>query len=202
MLGFQFKEQGHIYTLDGSRLPSVTEILTSEGFINNGFYTKYGRERGQAVHLACHLDDMNDLDDSSIDPVIEPYLFGYRQFKKDTHFKVIRSEFKMYHSIYNFAGTPDKDGILHDKPSLLDIKTGSVEPWTGLQLAAYDILLQEYFQKENVPSHESRNRKRVALQLNDDGTYKLYPFDDRSDMSVFLSAVCCYHWKRNNGRKG
>lgn len=40
--------------------------------------------------------------------------------------------------------------------------------------------------------------RRFALEINKEGKYKLIPFTDQTDFSVWLSAVACHKWKRNN----
>ncbi len=40
--------------------------------------------------------------------------------------------------------------------------------------------------------------RRFALELNNDGKYKLVPFTDQNDFNVWLAAVSCHHWKNNN----
>jgi hypothetical protein len=155
-----FTEEGHIYTLDGARLPSVTGILKAEGFIDDSFYDEYSRQRGSLVHLATHYDDLGELDEDSLDPVIAPYCEAWRRFKRESGFVVDQSEKPMASKTYRFAGKPDAIGCF---PS------GSL--------------------------------KRAAVELHNDGTYKLIPFTDRSDRGVFLAALACYQWKNNNGRK-
>ena len=103
----EFKEEGHVYTFGKKHLPSVTGILKSEGFIDDRFFDDYSRNRGSMVHLACHLDDINDLDEGSLDPAIIPYLTAWRLFKKESGFIVEKSEQPRMSSAYQFAGTPD-----------------------------------------------------------------------------------------------
>ena len=37
--------------------------------------------------------------------------------------------------------------------------------------------------------------KRYGVQLKADGTYKLYPYEDRRDMTWFTSALNLWHWR-------
>lgn len=187
----EFDEAKHIYTVDGEDYPSVTQILKAEGFIDTSWFTEHGRDRGKLAHKCTYLDDTGELDESSVDPVLMPYLVAYRRFKRDSGFVVSMSETPLAAEAYRFAGTPDRTGSFNDATcAILDIKTGSVEPWAGLQLAAYTILLGSPY-------------KRFALQLKSDGSYRLIPFTDRQDRQIFLSALAVYHWKNNNlkGRK-
>jgi hypothetical protein len=106
-----FQKEGHVYTLpDGSRLPSITEILKAEGFIDTTFYDEWSRDKGSMVHLACHYDITNELDEESLDDEIRPYLEAFRKFMKESGFKVERSEVPGINTTYFYAGTPDLVG--------------------------------------------------------------------------------------------
>ena len=47
----------HQYRLDGERVPSVTQVLSVCGLIDDTWYTEESRQRGQAIHLATKLLD-------------------------------------------------------------------------------------------------------------------------------------------------
>lgn len=42
--------------------------------------------------------------------------------------------------------------------------------------------------------------KRGAVELHDDGKYRLIPFTDRQDASLWCSILAVHNWKRNHGR--
>jgi len=144
----------HIYE---GNLPSVTEILAAEGFIDDRFFDEWSRDRGTYVHLATHLDDMGDLDEDTVDPVIVPYLEAWRRFKKESGFMVEQSEISLASKAYHYAGTIDRIG---------------------------------YFPAGSIT--------RAAVELHNDGTYKIYPFNDRTDKQIWLSVVAIHYWKHNN----
>lgn len=152
----EFEADGHIYTHSGVRLESVTEILKAEGFIDTRFYDDWSRDKGSMVHLATHYDDMGELDEQSLDPVIVPYLEAWRKFKRESGFVVERSEVPMMSTVYKYAGTPD---VIGELPGRI---------------------------------------KRAAVELHDDGTYKLIPYQDRQDVNLWLSILAVHNWKRNN----
>lgn len=157
----EFSEEGHRYTLDGQDLPSVTTVLKAEGFIDNRFFDEYSRERGSMVHLATHYDDMGELDEETLDPVIVPYCEAWRRFKRESGFIIHQSEVPMASRTYRFAGKPDTIG---------EFPAGRI--------------------------------KRAAVELHDDGTYKLITYDDRQDAKIWLACLACYQWKRNNNING
>jgi hypothetical protein len=179
-------EETHTYSDDkGKVYPSVTKILLEENFIDPSWFTEWSRDKGSLVHLVCHLDDIDDLEESTVDPVVQPYLEAYRTFKRDTGFIVEDSELSLYSESYQFAGTPDKIGKLNGSPAILDLKSGAVELWVALQLSFYEILT-------NHP------HKRFALQLTAEGKYKLIPFVGRQDRNLCLSILAIHQWKKNH----
>lgn len=179
----QFDPSTHTYTLNGVVVPSVTQILRECGIIDTSRYAPGSAERGTAVHLACQLHDENDLDEASLDPQIVPYLEGWRRFIKECAFEPQSIEQIVVSGTYGYAGTLDRTGLLYGRPAILDIKSGSPEPWASLQLAGYAEALGE------------PNRRRLAVHLPGDGTYRLHEYRDPSDRRVFLSAVAVCQWK-------
>ena len=111
----EFQESTHTYTLDGVRVPSVTQILKP-------MYSFYGvpdevlqakAELGTNVHRACELLDNDDLDEDSEEGLaaLEPiagYLAGYKKFKADKKPVVIANEQRLYHPLHKYAGTIDR----------------------------------------------------------------------------------------------
>jgi len=157
----EFQQEGHVYHVGDMGLVSVTQVLKAEGFIDDRFYTEEARERGSFVHLATHLDDMGELDESTVDPLIAPYLEAWRKFKAESGFVVEQSEEPMMSTAYRYAGTPDVIG---------------------------------HFPKGNL--------KRAAVELHNDGTYRLVPFTDRQDVALWLSVLAVHNWKKNYLRRG
>ncbi|MFA5158725.1 MAG: hypothetical protein WC451_06105 [Patescibacteria group bacterium] len=105
-----FEKEGHVYTADGRVYPSITQILSAEGFINTAFYDEWSRDRGSMVHLACHYDITGELDEDSLDDEIRPYLAAFRKFMAESGFKVDKSEVPAINKLYGYAGTPDLVG--------------------------------------------------------------------------------------------
>ena len=106
----------HTYYLDGRVIPGITEIRTALGIGYPHTTTDpVHRERGKAVHRAIELYDNGDLDESSVDPAVAPYLKAYIQFREDTGFEPVHSELMLASERDWYAGTLDKVGRL---PSL------------------------------------------------------------------------------------
>lgn len=181
-----FDEATHTYTFNSRPVPSVTQVLQAEQFVDVTWFTEHGRDRGKKAHLAIHLYDMGDLDEDSLDPALAPYLDAWKKFKQDSGFKIYESESAYYHPFLQYAGTPDKYGELNGKAALIDIKTGAVQEWVRIQLSAYAELIS------NGPL------SRFSIQLKDDGSYRLTEYKDRSDRGIWMAALSCYQWKNNN----
>jgi len=184
-----FNPGKHEYRVNGVHFPSVTEILSEMGFIDRTWFTEDGRLRGKLTHQIIHWHLTGELDEETIDPVLRPYFDAWLQFEKDTGFAPEITEKPFANKTYHFAGTPDCIGCLNGHNAILDVKTGAIQPWVSLQLAAYEILAKH-------PSLE-----RFSLQLTREGKYKLTQHEDRSDRQVFLAALACYWWKKNNNVK-
>jgi hypothetical protein len=182
-----FDPDTHTYTIDGQQVPSVTGILADIGFIDSQWFTDYARERGKLVHRIIHWHITGELDEDTIDPVLRGYFNAWLAFEKDTGFVSTATEEPLGSEIYRFAGTPDYVGTMNGSEVLIDAKTGAAYPATQLQTAAYEILL-------------NRKVKRFSLHLTDSGKYKLVEHKDRQDRGIFLAALSCWHWQRNQRR--
>ena len=160
-LDVDFDKEQHIYRSNGIVIPSVTQILLAEHFIDETWFTEWSRDKGSMVHLAIKYDIAGELNEETLDEEIRPYLSAFRKFMSETGFKVERSEIPAINIIYYYAGTPDLIGCF-PKPS---------------------------------------TARRFALELGNDGKYKLIPHTDQQDFNVWLAAVAVHHWKKNNLRR-
>jgi len=107
----ELEPENHIYFLEnGDVVPSVTEILEAEGAIDKTYYDEYSRTRGSNVHLARHLNDMDQLGEATLGEVERPYLEAWRLFIKESGFVLDKSEIPMVNLQLFFAGTPDATG--------------------------------------------------------------------------------------------
>ena len=176
-----FDESTHTYTLDGYRLPSVTQVLERTGIVDYSFIPPRIRdmalERGSAVHAAIALDLENDLDEASVEPIMG-YVIAARNARRDLGIvKPDLFEQRGHHPQYRYAGTVD----LIAGDVLLDWKTNSAEWWVRLQTAAYAAM-----------QPEPGRFKRIAVELHDDGSYRFDVFkctDFRRDFQDFLCAL-------------
>jgi hypothetical protein len=183
-------DKDHKYWKNDLRIPGISEVLKSAGLIDDRWFTEHSREKGSGAHAACHFFDEDDLVESSLDPVIIPHVEAWKKFRSETGFKPTIIEKKLYSAVFNFAGTPDRAGILNGDEVGVEIKTGAISFVTGLQLAAQEILLAEV--------EGFRVKKRFAVQTKNNGTYKLTQFSDVMDRGYFLSALNMWHLRYKN----
>jgi len=186
---FQFDTETHSYYLDGVKLPSVTQVLNSTGVASYQDVPamEYYLDRGTAIHKACELLSRGNLDEDSLDDRIKPYVEAFRKFLSDTDAVIEQTEVRTYHPAHRYAGTVDAVAVLNGRRCLLDYKTTVVTAWTGIQLAAYAEMLGGITEF-----------RRFGLALTKDKTYKLVPFRDMTDRSVWYAALTVHKWKANN----
>lgn len=169
---FAFDEATHVYTLDGRRLPSVSQIIKPLTFDEYRWIPDdvlaAAADRGRRVHLATQLLDERDLDETSVEADVAGYLDAYMRFLAETGAEVIELERQLHHPVLLYAGTLDRVYRIWGKRSLVDIKsTDKLLPAVWPQLMGYDDL-----RKANglggVDEH-------ACLHLKPDGTYKYVP---------------------------
>lgn len=198
MSDLQFDEPTHTYTLDGVRLPSVTQVLKPlynfAGIDPEVLRAK--AELGTAVHRACELLDNDDLDEESDDGraalvPIAGYLAGYKLFKAEKRLSIIANEKRMHHPVHRYAGQIDRSYAMGGHVWDVDLKsTVSMSPIVGLQTAAYTEMFRAHGRKNPA--------RRGALQLFPEGRYKLHEFTDPADFSVFLSLLTVQRFKERH----
>jgi len=201
-----FHSKNHLYLLDGNPLPSNTEIITATGMIDTRFFTPESRDRGTAVHQACHFLCENDLDWSTVNPAYMPYVEACADFLTKTGFKPERNEFPVW-SKYGYATTPDVLGVLAGHRVLINFKTGVCSKWVGLQLTGEKIAVNERIEAQDEPwtadlpylNGHPYPEQLYGLELKSNGKWKLVPYNDEDLTEDYLAMVRFHHWKQRNG---
>lgn len=197
-IGVIFDAEAHrYYTPDGAELPSVTRILDDARLsdFSAPWFTHEVKERGRAVHATVALWNEGDLDEDSLDPVLVPYLDGWKRYLSESGATVEHYEAIVYDVAAGYAGT--LDAIVREpqgRPSwrtVLDIKP-ALYPSVGPQTAAYARCARALYALPVL-------FQRAALVLPGDGTYKREPLADRDDERVFLAALTTFHWRTKHG---
>ena len=196
-----FDPEKHLYTVNGNRVPSVTQIIEHWIKVGNRYINVFtggwvaadmfedAAFFGTDAHtmIAYYLD--GDLDRDALSPELNLILQQFIQWCADYEPQIIDNEIRGYSQKYHFAGTRDLKCIIKNKLYLIDFKTGAYD-MAGAQLAGY-----VQIDKENDKSRMTRHRN--VLHLPKDGSgYKFIPFSDPNDWSFFLSRLTTYNYVR------
>jgi hypothetical protein len=185
MSGLTFDEATHTYRFNGQVVPGVTTILQplSDFDAVPPRVLKAASDFGTAVHLACELDDLGELDIERLDASLVPYLMAWRKFSADHSVTWDLIEHPVYHGTMRYAGTLDRFGLVSGQRTVVDIKSSvQLYPSVGPQLAAYGNALAEPF------------AQRMAVQLKADSTYVAKAYTEPSDWPVFCSLLTLRTW--------
>jgi hypothetical protein len=139
----EFNEQKHEYSYGGKILPSVTTVIKEVLNIQYPDYAIYHATRGTYVHKAVELYLKNNLDFTSLDENIKPYLDSFIKFQEKAQIEPILLEERFVDENITFAGTIDIVGKVKGKTYLFDIKTGQKQDSYKAQMAGYKKLLSD-----------------------------------------------------------
>ena len=205
MKGLKFYDQGHIYTLDGEEIPSVSELsrFASREIYNNDiskFVLDKACERGTAVHKASEILDKTGK--AEIAPQYIEYINAYIQYHNDYNIKdYLYIEEPFASREIGYAGTLDRVYIIDEdfaktakkqckvdltdkigQMAIIDLKTSCAvkKPLAQIQLPAYARLLKENIKENQVGA-------LFILHLKKDGKYKMMYFEN--DLTLFDSCV-------------
>ncbi len=166
-----FDAEEHRYTNQMGVYPSVTQVLGSVGFndwmefIPSSVLDR-ARDRGQAVHAACHYLDEGDLDWDTLDPEVRPYVEYYQQWREFSSFEPIALETPMINPRLGFSGTPDKVGYIGGDLAIMDPKTGEKAPEAvGVQLFGYSELIGFPFKCRLLSLQLRKDRKPLLTEF-------------------------------------
>lgn len=185
MSTLEYDAVGHRYTLDGTEVPGVTRVLWDVLVCSDWAASEAALWRGSVVHSCCELDDLDTLDEATVDPEAAGYLAAWRRFKSEMRPVVLAIEEPHLSVVHRFAGRPDRVMLVNDRKMVVDLKSGAVGVVTGIQLAAYCEL--------------TGCVERAAVRLTADGRYSVRPYlvtDLRRDKAVFLNALAVWNWRR------
>lgn len=195
---FIFVPETHAYLLDGKQVPSVTQVLNTVGMVCYEHIPKevldHKAQIGTAAHAACHYLDEGDLDASTLDAEVEPYVAAWQRFRRETDFMPELIEHRGVAKVdgMQYGYTLDRAGVLRGRACLIEIKcTAGVEMSWGPQLAAYEMALRE---------QDHKTRQRVVVHLRPNRTYQLIPYSSVMDYQVFKWALGIVHWERSKGK--
>lgn len=191
--GLTFRESDHTYAFNGQPVPNVTRVLsliTDFSKIDPAVLER-ARQEGVDMHRCVELYSKGELDEPTLPEWLRPRLDAYKRFLAETGFEIDASEERLYHSGFRYAGTADLFGRFTrfkvgrnevQRTACIDLKRSFYAGRAiGLQTAAY----AEAWANRGNPDVQVR----AALQLRDDGSYRLQVYSDPSDFHNFLSCL-------------
>jgi len=202
----------------GKRILSVTEILDLGGVRDlAGLGTAAVTLRsliGTAIHQATAHLDLSGGEWRAVDPAIRErwetmhpeipaYISAWETFKTREDFipRLVEHKVTAMYGGVRIGMTLDREGLVKNKPFLIDIKTPKVkEPWWGAQLAGYELGMTAL---HGLPKERPYRWQRAAVQLFSDGRavpYHFWRFDDQADFTVFQAALVIAIWRFNHHR--
>jgi hypothetical protein len=186
-LALSFDAESHTYTLGDRKIPSVTQILSWGRDLSR--IPAWTAQRGTALHLAAEYDDVGDLDESSVDPLVMPHLTAYRAWREEHRPQYVATEVRVLGSLYGllYAGTIDRVALLGKRAELaiIDIKSGAPRPAEhGAQLAAY---AHAWSQRDATPEI------LLALYVGKDRAWTTRLYDDSAYLGNFGAALRRYY---------
>jgi len=198
----KFDEKTHTYTLNGKKIPSVTQILNRVGTRNDEGSPwqsvsggDFMRDETAAVfgtefHKAAAARIMHNK--FTYDPVMQPWINGLENFLSEYEFWDCEVEIS-HHSKFGFAGTMDLFGSYKHKDRaglcVLDWKTSTtISKSTRFQTAGY-----EQIAREKYSIYGNKLIDRLTVRIFENG----YEVDLRtrkhsSDWNKFLSILNVY----------
>ena len=190
----QFFDRGHIYMLDGQRLPCVSDLCR---FLHREIYKdaplwqmEAAADRGTKVHAATEALDRTGR--AEIEDEYLPYLQAYALFLREHDVQWELIEHPDYHPAHRYAGTIDRYGTVDGFKMLLDIKTTYkvYKPLCSASLNLYRLMLE---------ARGKTVERLLILHLRKDGSYKLLRFD--ADDSVPMALITLHTALKTRRRK-
>ena len=124
---------------------------------------------------------------------------GFFKWAKKSQLKIIKSEQKLYHDKWGYAGTLDLEGIVEGKRTVIDLKTGNrLYPEAFLQAAAY---LKAREQETGKKYPGGVIIVRLSKKVEEAGKVIIEPFEVEKDEEVelhfkaFLNCLSLYRWQ-------
>lgn len=199
-MGLEYYDRGHIYMLDGERIPCVSDLCR---FLHREIYRdapqwqmEAAADRGTKVHTATEALDATGT--ANIEEEYLPYLQAYVAFLKEHDVKWELTEQSMYHPELRYAGTIDRYGTVDGKRTLADFKTTYTvyKPLCRASLNLYRMMLE---------ARQIQVEQLMILHLKKDGKYRIVPIEIEDSLALALitlhGAMAKKKRRKNNERR-
>lgn len=190
----QYFDKGHIYMLEGERIPCVSDLCR---FLHREIYKdaplwqlEAAADRGTKVHAATEALDKTGQ--AEIEDEFLPYLQAYAKFRQEHDVQWELIEYADYHPELMYAGTIDRYGLVDGIKTLVDLKTTYTvyKPLCGASLNLYRLILE---------ARDKHVERLLILHLRKDGTYRTVWID--IDDSVPMALITLHNTLRKKRRK-
>lgn len=161
-----FNEATHTYRLNGSVIPSVTQLMKPLSELKYGavpeMTLKQAANKGTIVHAGIETWLAYGIDD--VPPELSGYYNAFKEWWNLRKPVLIASEAKIYHKLLQYAGTLDLIVLLDGVLTLVDVKTtyNLEKQMCGIQLEGYN---------QALASHGIQIQGKRILHLKKDGTW-------------------------------
>ena len=180
----RFDDSLHQYSLDGTVIPSVTQIM--KPLSNNEYEGISGKTlevaatKGSAVHGA--IENWIKFGIIDIEPEFQGYMDGFLSWWDTYKPEVIASEMKTYHKLMWYGGTVDLLCKIGRDVCLVDYKTTYrlFQKNCAVQLEAYS---------QSLLSHGIEVDMKYIIHLKKEGKWEFKPFlqNDLKSWKVFTA---------------
>ena len=179
----------HIYTLDGVRIPSVTQVLKEAGLIDFSDVPKdrldKACQRGKDAHSIIEEYSQGLLSPEA--SWMYPEIHAWEAFCRDYGFKSEMQEYLCADPILKVGFTIDQIGTIKDQRTIVDLKTGEKKIADVIQVCGYGLL---YPVKRLLILYISGSRYKVV---------EIKGVDRIKGENYFRSALTLYHLRQKEG---
>lgn len=169
----------------------ITRALALSGCTDFSFCDEEALWRGCEVHKMIELADRGTLDRKTVPEGLAGYLAAHDKFMRETSFIPTHIEFQVKSPALGIRGRIDRAGLMRGKPTIVDFKTGDLNPAVALQLVLGGHL------------HDPKKWfHRCGVQLKANGSYSVKPYYLKSwgsDLATALAACRISRWKMQQG---
>ena len=182
----------HIYTVDGSRKPSVTDILADAGISNNSaFIPESARVRGTRVHrVIAEIETIGASPSLGNYRELAGYVDAYLEWRESAGLgnpQYVEQSF--YRPDLDYCGTPDQVWT-EAHHTIVDFKSGSPSVADAVQLTGYaDLLLW-------ATNKTAKDIQKISVYLDSTGKFQTAR---RVHEDIWYSAARLCNWKRQSG---
>lgn len=187
----EYDDDTHAYTLNGRRIPSVTEIvslITARKYADtNPAILEQAKRRGTAVHELCEAIDCGvDPEALEIEPELVGYVNAYLAFLRDYRPQWDYIEKVVYTPDY--AGRVDRIGRIDDIFHIVDIKTTSSMDRLSKLALYFQLNFYTYAVSPLLPY--ASTIRTLGVQLKKDGTYTAHAGEKIAKKYMTPSEAC------------